>query len=101
MRPSPKLLQNFGHDATLSTRSKFRHNAALQTNKNTQPLPLLHFPTRYLLHFRTIYFVSSVHLTEEGRTGTAWKPTEQQNFLTPNPHKEKCSATHCTTPFSS
>jgi len=61
--------------------------AVLQTqnNSNTQPLPLLHFPTRYLLHFPTIYLVSSIPSPEKGRTGTARKPTEQQNFLTSTP----------------
>jgi hypothetical protein len=33
-------------------------------------------PSRYLLHFAALYFVSSLPLSE-GRAGIAWKPSEK------------------------
>ena len=38
-----------------------------------------HFPSLYLLHFPTLCLNFSLHLPE-GRTGTAWEPSEQYIF---------------------
>jgi hypothetical protein len=74
--------------AQLSTMLHSKHKT--QHKCSTSPLPTVHFPSHYHLHFLTQYLVSSPPLLE-GRAGITWENSEQQIsvFLCHNNNSEK------------